>query len=50
MRPIPAPAAIANAVEDALRLFRARVNRAPVTPARIVEAIYGDDRNPPKGP
>jgi carbon-monoxide dehydrogenase large subunit len=47
---IPAPAAIANAVEDALRPFRARVNRAPVTPARIVEAIYGDDRNPPEGP
>jgi carbon-monoxide dehydrogenase large subunit len=41
---IPAPAAIANAVEDALRPFRARVNRAPVTPARVVEAIYGDDR------
>jgi carbon-monoxide dehydrogenase large subunit len=47
---IPAPAAIANAVEDALRPFRARVNRAPVTPARIVEAIYGDERNPPEGP
>jgi carbon-monoxide dehydrogenase large subunit len=47
---IPAPAAIANAVEDALRPFRARVNRAPVTPARIVEAIYGDDRNSPEGP
>jgi carbon-monoxide dehydrogenase large subunit len=36
---IPAPAVIANAVEDALRPFGARVNRAPVTPARIVEAI-----------
>jgi carbon-monoxide dehydrogenase large subunit len=47
---IPAPATIANAVEDALRPFRARVNRAPVTPARIVEAIYGDDRTPPEGP
>ncbi|MDN3351212.1 xanthine dehydrogenase family protein molybdopterin-binding subunit [Actinomadura sp. DC4] len=40
---IPAPAAIANAVEDALRPLRARVTRAPVTPARIVEAIYGSD-------
>jgi len=47
---IPAPAAIANAVEDALRPFRARVNRAPVTPCRIVEAIYGDDLTPPEGP
>jgi carbon-monoxide dehydrogenase large subunit len=47
---IPAPATIANAVEDALRPFRARVNRAPVTPARIVEAIYGDERTPPEGP
>ena len=36
---IPAPAAVANAVEDALRPLRARVNRAPVTPARVVEAI-----------
>lgn len=47
---IPAPAAIANAVEDAPRPFRARVNRAPVTPARSVEATYGDDRIPPEGP
>jgi carbon-monoxide dehydrogenase large subunit len=36
---IPAPAAIANAVEDALRPLRARINRAPVTPARVVAAI-----------
>jgi carbon-monoxide dehydrogenase large subunit len=36
---IPAPAAIANAVEDALRPLKARVTRAPVTPARIVDAI-----------
>jgi carbon-monoxide dehydrogenase large subunit len=36
---IPAPAAIANAVEDALRPLGALVNRAPVTPARIVDAI-----------
>ncbi len=36
---IPAPAAIANAVEDALRPLRARIDRAPVTPARVVAAI-----------
>lgn len=47
---IPAPAAIANAVEDALRPLRARVNRAPVTPAHVVEAIFGDDGIPPEGP
>jgi len=41
---IPAPATIANAVEDALRPLGARVNRAPVTPARIVEAIHGDEQ------
>ncbi|MEV4601912.1 xanthine dehydrogenase family protein molybdopterin-binding subunit [Amycolatopsis sp. NPDC049253] len=37
---IPAPATIANAVEDALRPLRARVTRAPITPARIVDAIH----------
>ncbi|GAB2986611.1 xanthine dehydrogenase family protein molybdopterin-binding subunit [Amycolatopsis acidiphila] len=37
---IPAPAAIANAVEDALRPLRARIDRAPVTPARISDAVY----------
>ncbi|MEW2499815.1 xanthine dehydrogenase family protein molybdopterin-binding subunit [Amycolatopsis sp. CA-161197] len=36
---IPAPATIANAVEDALRPLRARVTRAPITPARIAESI-----------
>ncbi|MET7997281.1 xanthine dehydrogenase family protein molybdopterin-binding subunit [Amycolatopsis sp. NPDC005232] len=36
---IPAPATIANAVEDALRPLRARITRAPITPARIVDAI-----------
>jgi len=40
---IPAPAAIANAVEDALRPLRPRINHAPVTPARIVDAIHGED-------
>jgi carbon-monoxide dehydrogenase large subunit len=37
---VPPPAAIANAVEDALRPLKARVTRAPVTPARIIDAIY----------
>jgi carbon-monoxide dehydrogenase large subunit len=36
---IPAPAAIANAIEDALRPLKARINQAPVTPSRIVDAI-----------
>ncbi|MFI5590178.1 xanthine dehydrogenase family protein molybdopterin-binding subunit [Amycolatopsis sp. NPDC051758] len=36
---VPPPAAIANAVEDALRPLGARVTRAPVTPARIVDAL-----------
>lgn len=38
---IPAPAAIANAVEDALRPFGARINEIPVTPIVIVNAISG---------
>lgn len=36
---IPVPAAIANAVEDALRPFGARITVLPITPARIVAAI-----------
>ncbi|HKT05554.1 MAG TPA: molybdopterin cofactor-binding domain-containing protein, partial [Rugosimonospora sp.] len=36
---IPPPAAIANAVEDALRSFGARINRVPLTPPRVVEAL-----------
>ncbi|TNC29057.1 xanthine dehydrogenase family protein molybdopterin-binding subunit [Amycolatopsis alkalitolerans] len=36
---IPAPAAIANAVEDALRPLRARIDRAPVTPPRVSDAV-----------
>jgi carbon-monoxide dehydrogenase large subunit len=36
---IPAPAAIANAVEDALRPLGARINEMPVTPPKIVGAI-----------
>lgn len=41
---IPAPAAIANAVEDALRPLKARINVAPVTPAKIVAAIQTAQR------
>jgi aerobic carbon-monoxide dehydrogenase large subunit len=41
---IPAPAAIANAVEDALRPFGARINEMPVTPPKIVGAITGTRR------
>jgi carbon-monoxide dehydrogenase large subunit len=36
---IPAPAAIANAIEDALRPLRARIDRAPMTPARVADAV-----------
>jgi carbon-monoxide dehydrogenase large subunit len=36
---IPAPAAIANAVEDALRPFGARITHLPVTPPKVVAAI-----------
>ncbi len=38
---IPTPAAIANAVEDALRPFGARITSLPVTPPKIVAAING---------
>jgi carbon-monoxide dehydrogenase large subunit len=38
---IPAPAAIANATEDALRPFGARINEMPVTPPRVAAAIAG---------
>jgi aerobic carbon-monoxide dehydrogenase large subunit len=37
---IPAPAAIANAIEDALRPFGARINEMPVTPPKVVTAIH----------
>jgi aerobic carbon-monoxide dehydrogenase large subunit len=36
---IGAPAAVANAVNDALALVGAKVLEAPFTPARIVEAL-----------
>ena len=38
---LPVPAAVANAVEDALRPFGARVNRLPLNPARISDLIHG---------
>lgn len=38
---LPVPAAIANAVEDALRPFGVRVNSAPLSPARISDLIHG---------
>jgi len=37
---LPVPAAVANAVEDALRPFGARVNRLPLNPARISDLIH----------
>jgi carbon-monoxide dehydrogenase large subunit len=36
---IGAPAAVANAVNDALALVGARVGEAPFTPERIIEAL-----------
>jgi carbon-monoxide dehydrogenase large subunit len=36
---IPAPAAIVSAIEDALAPFGVRFCEAPLTPARIVEAL-----------
>src|SRR5262249_17510663 len=38
---LPVPAAVANAIEDALRPFGARVNRMPLNPARISDLIHG---------
>jgi aerobic carbon-monoxide dehydrogenase large subunit len=38
---IPVPAAIANAVEDALRPFAARITVLPVTPSRVLTALRG---------
>jgi carbon-monoxide dehydrogenase large subunit len=36
---IPVPAAIANAVEDALRPFGARITELPLSPAKVVGAM-----------
>ena len=38
---IPLPASVANAVEDALRPFGARICELPLTPQRVLAAIYG---------
>lgn len=38
---IPVPAAIANAVEDALRPFGGRVTELPLTPDRVLAAMRG---------
>lgn len=38
---IPVPAAVANAVEDALRPFGTRVTELPLTPSRVLRAIGG---------
>jgi carbon-monoxide dehydrogenase large subunit len=36
---LPVPAAVANAVEDALRPFGVRINRLPLNPARISDLV-----------
>ena len=38
---ISPPAAIANAIEDALAGLGARVDRVPVTPRRLFEQLHG---------
>jgi carbon-monoxide dehydrogenase large subunit len=38
------PAAIANAVEDALRRFNVIVRRGPLTPSRVLSLIQGENR------
>ena len=42
---IPAPAAIANAVENALEPLRVRVTELPLTPQRIWQALKSADKN-----
>jgi carbon-monoxide dehydrogenase large subunit len=37
---LPVPAAVANAIEDALRHFGVRVNRMPLNPARISDLVH----------
>ena len=41
---IPVPGAVANAVEDALRPFAARITQLPLTPARVVASLGGGSR------
>jgi carbon-monoxide dehydrogenase large subunit len=45
---LPVPAAVANAVEDALRPFGARVNRLPLNPARISDLVHSASFSPPR--
>ena len=42
------PAAIAAAVEDALRPFGARINSTPLRPEDMLRLIGGADKRPPK--
>jgi CO/xanthine dehydrogenase Mo-binding subunit len=39
-----APAAVASAIEDALRPFGVRVDEAPITPSRIVELVAASEQ------
>ncbi|HSE54157.1 MAG TPA: molybdopterin cofactor-binding domain-containing protein, partial [Nocardioidaceae bacterium] len=39
---IPVPGAVANAVEDALRPFGARITELPLTPSRVLGALRGE--------
>jgi aerobic carbon-monoxide dehydrogenase large subunit len=39
---LPVPAAVANAIEDALRPLGARVTRMPLNPARISDLVHGE--------
>jgi len=40
MRPLPVPAAVANAVEAAFHALGVRVNRMPVSPVRRSDLIH----------
>jgi CO/xanthine dehydrogenase Mo-binding subunit len=43
---IPVPAAICNAVEDALRPLGVKINVAPLTPSRLWRIIHGGSASP----
>jgi aerobic carbon-monoxide dehydrogenase large subunit len=45
---LPVPAAVANAIEDALRPFGVRVNRMPLNPARIGDLIQAGAASRPE--
>jgi aerobic carbon-monoxide dehydrogenase large subunit len=42
---IPSPAAVANAVEDALAPFGVRVRDLPLTPERVLDLIAKGEEN-----